>query len=209
MASQTIFLASQNPGKVGEFERLFANFDIVDVSLALPKVGSWQAADEKFSDLAENAKAKAQALAKQNNVWALADDSGLFVDGLNGFPGTQSARWLAGTDRQRNLGLLAKMKELSNRSANYQAYLCLCSPLAKKSWLFTGSIDGKISDHPMGEGGFGYDSIFIPAGQTQTFAQLPRQYKNLRSHRALATQKLLKFLKKNLDENPRFLSTTD
>jgi len=197
-----LLLATQNQGKIREFGELLVRtglsqsyhlLSLQDIDSHHPEVS------ETGKSFEDNARIKAQAYGHSTGVLTLADDSGLQVTALKGFPGIHSARWLDGSDDQRNQALLKKMFGLTNRTAHFVCSLCLFSPQQKKDWLFEGRIQGEIANQPVGNQGFGYDPIFIPQNFHQTFAQLGGKIKNHVSHRAVALGKLTRFLSKEND----------
>ena len=132
------------------------------------------------------------------NQWVFAEDSGLEVEGLNQLPGVHSARY-AGQNASdaENRAKLLKMLQLrspKNRQAAFQAVIALISP-EKEQFFFSGELKGEIATKEIGQTGFGYDSIFIPQGESQTLAELGLGFKNKVSHRFLATQKMSLHLK--------------
>jgi XTP/dITP diphosphohydrolase len=123
-----------------------------------------------------------------------ADDTGLEVDALNGEPGVYSARYAGEpSNTQRNIEkLLENLKGKENRKAQFTTVIAVI--LNNEIYFFEGAISGQIIDNQRGEGGFGYDSVFIPDGYDKTFAELPAEVKNSISHRAVAMQKFKEFI---------------
>lgn len=167
--------------------------------------------EEDAATFAGNAVKKALSLVswlKQNEDftegWVLADDSGLEVDCLDGAPGVRSARFAATenhhgntTDEQNNTKLLTELQGLAahHRSARFRCVLALAAAgCFGQPELFEGSVEGKITESPRGEHGFGYDALFIPDGFSQTFGELGPEIKNQLSHRAAALRKLSNWL---------------
>lgn len=139
-----------------------------------------------------NAIKKAQSLADFTGDWALADDSGLEVDALDGAPGVYSARFAGehGNDTANNALLLEKLSGVSDRSARFVCVLALCHP-GRAPLIFRGECEGHIAHSPSGEGGFGYDPLFVPEGHADSFAALGSGVKQNISHRARALNALL------------------
>jgi XTP/dITP diphosphohydrolase len=160
---------------------------LVDASACggMPKV------DESAPDFAGNAALKARALRARAPAgwWLLADDSGLAVDALDGAPGVRSARFAGadGDSAANNRKLLADLAGLppEQRGARFVCVLCLIDP-AGSEHFFTGTCAGRILEAPQGTGGFGYDPLFQPDGDTRSFASMPPAEKNHQSHRARA-----------------------
>jgi XTP/dITP diphosphohydrolase len=142
---------------------------------------------------AENALLKAHAAARFTGLPAVADDSGLCVDALNGMPGVFSARW-AGRhgDDKANLDLvLAQLADITDprRGAHFVCAAALALPDGKE-WVVEGRLDGNLTTSPRGNGGFGYDPIFVPQGSDITTAEMPPEDKDAISHRGRAFRAL-------------------
>jgi XTP/dITP diphosphohydrolase len=146
----------------------------------------------------ENAAEKALTISHLVHGSVLADDSGLEVDALGGAPGVHSARFagLRATDEENRFLLIKKLKELGAGAARAR-FRCVMVLASRGAMLgsFSGTVEGKVIPQERGHGGFGYDSMFIPDGYDQTFAQLPAVIKNSLSHRAQALGKVLEFLR--------------
>jgi len=200
-----LLLASNNPGKIHEVKHFFKGTQIEILSLDDVKI-----IDDSFADLAnqeieevgqtyqDNALLKAKFFADKTQLMTMAEDSGLEVASLDNFPGVNSKRWLSGSDLDRNMALLKKLEEITNRQAKFVAIICLYNPIDQSNHFFTGEVTGNITYQPKGATGFGYDSIFIPSEYQQTFAELGLAEKNKISHRLKALQKLKEFL--NVDK---------
>jgi XTP/dITP diphosphohydrolase len=149
---------------------------------------------ETGATLEDNALLKAHYVYDNYGMDCFADDTGLEVEALGGAPGVYSARYAGeGHDFDANIRkLLQEMKGVENRAARFRSVFALI--INGKEHLFEGSISGTILTHGHGNGGFGYDSIFVPNGYTQTFASMEAAVKNRISHRAIAAGKLAHFL---------------
>ena len=148
---------------------------------------------ETGSTLNENAEIKANYIFERFNCDTFADDTGLEVDTLNGAPGVYSARY-AGEDGNAAKNIEKLLKELKgekNRKAQFRTVIALIEN--GKKHFFEGKIEGKIKKKQKGNGGFGYDSVFIPDGYDKTFAELAPEVKNSISHRAKAMQLLVDY----------------
>lgn len=186
-----LIVASHNPGKVREIKALLGPHGIEPVSakeLGLPEP------EETGATFAANAELKARAAADAGNHPALADDSGLWVDALDGAPGIYSARW-AGPSKDFGIAMARVEKELLERkardfSAKFVCALSLAMPQGEIQ-TFQGEIHGRLTFPPRGRLGFGYDPIFIADGFDQTFGEIDPHVKNAMSHRARAFEKLL------------------
>jgi XTP/dITP diphosphohydrolase len=180
-------LATRNPGKAREIAAIYGHVNVVWLSLAdYPGIGE---VAEEGATYAENATAKARTVAGATGLAALADDSGIEVDALGGAPGVHSARFVgaAATDADRNARILALLEDVPEpgRTARYRAIVAVALP-AGPVRVFEGVCEGLIARVPRGSGGFGYDPIFVPAGETRTMAEIPADVKNRISHRARA-----------------------
>ncbi len=192
-----LLLATNNPGKVNEYRSLLKGIPLQLVSLA--DVGITTVVDEVGESLEENARLKATILAAESGLLALADDSGLEVDALNGEPGRLSARYAGegASDRDRINYLLSRMKDVppEKRSARFRCVISVATP-AGDVGICTGECRGFITLEPKGEHGFGYDPVFYLPEFGKTMAELPPELKNQISHRAKAAQKVYRLLKK-------------
>jgi XTP/dITP diphosphohydrolase len=186
-----LIVASHNPGKVREIRALLGPHGIDPVSakeLGLPEP------EETGATFATNAELKARAAADAGHHPALADDSGLWVDALDGAPGIYSARW-AGPAKDFRVAMARVEKELlESKARDYSAkFVCALSLAMPHGEIktFEGEIHGRLTFPPQGQLGFGYDPIFIADGFEQTFGEIDPHVKNAMSHRARAFEKLL------------------
>ncbi len=194
-----LVIASHNQGKVKEIRALLSPFGIEPVSaadLGLPEP------DETGTTFAANALLKAQASAEASGIVALADDSGLIVDALGGMPGVWAADWAEqppheggpGRDWYMAMGKVeGKLVALGpdiDRSARFVCTLALAWPDGHHQF-YEGQVKGALTWPPRGTLGFGYDPVFVPTGQSLTFAELPPEAKHAMSHRADAFAKLV------------------
>ncbi|MBE0668914.1 MAG: RdgB/HAM1 family non-canonical purine NTP pyrophosphatase, partial [Bacteroidales bacterium] len=150
---------------------------------------------EDADTLAENALFKAKFVHKRTGLNVFADDTGLEVDALGGAPGVYSARYAGeGRSFDDNINkLLEQMADAEDRTARFRTVIALI--LEEKEYLFEGTVEGVITSERRGDGGFGYDPVFLADGYNRTFAEIPLSEKNMISHRARAMRKLLAFLK--------------
>ena len=150
---------------------------------------------ETADTLEGNARQKARYIYENYQMDCFADDTGLEVESLNGAPGVFSARYAGnGHDSEANMQkLLHELKGKENRKAQFRTAICLI--MEGKEYLFEGIVKGEIIEEKRGGAGFGYDPIFVPEGFDKTFAELGNDIKNTISHRALAVEKLCRFLK--------------
>jgi XTP/dITP diphosphohydrolase len=186
-----LIVASHNPGKVREIKALLGPHGIEPISA---KELGLREPEETGASFAANAELKARAAADAGHHPALADDSGLWVDALDGAPGIYSARW-AGPSKDFRVAMTRVEKELLERKArDYSAkFVCALSLAMPHGEIktFEGEIHGHLTFPPKGLLGFGYDPIFIADGFEQTFGEIDPHVKNAMSHRARAFEKLL------------------
>ena len=183
-----IILASNNKNKMREFRELLAGTDAEPISQR--DAGCDFEVDETGTTFEENAFLKADAVLKATGCIAVADDSGLVVDALNGEPGIYSARYGFGhdaSDAERNRYLLGKLGNEKNRRARFVCCVCCCLPDGN-TITARGECEGEILDAPRGSNGFGYDPVFYLPERKMTYAELPSEEKNAISHRARALQ---------------------
>lgn len=190
-----ILIATGNAGKVGELSALFAelpfNFRGLDAFPSIDEV------PETASTFQANAELKAIGYAQQTGLISLADDSGLSVDALNGEPGVLSARYGGdvGFDQKMKM-VLSAMADSSDpvRTARFVCAMVLADPDGRILASVDGVCEGTIAHAPRGNGGFGYDPIFIPDGYNDTFGELNDAEKQQISHRARAAAKIMRYL---------------
>lgn len=201
----TLLFASTNAGKLDELRLLASSLKVVWSSISDLRDQSLEAPEESGVTFEENALIKAAYYAQATNLPTLAEDSGLILDAFPNFPGVKSARWLEGTDQQRNLDLLKRLSGKTNRVARFISVVCLYQPQTNEHEFFSGTVRGSISENLRGTGGFGYDPIFIPEGYKQTFAELGVEIKNRLSHRSIAFSQAVSYLRKH----PEFFTMAD
>ena len=186
-----LVVASHNEGKVREIKALLGPHGIQAISaasLGLPEP------EETGTTFAANARIKAEASAKAGHHAALADDSGLCVEALDGAPGIYSARW-AGPAKDFRVAMNRihdelRHKGLSTSAAKFVCALAIAMPSGEEC-VFEGEVHGHLSFPPRGTRGFGYDPIFVADGMDQSFAEIDPAKKHAISHRAKAFEKLL------------------
>jgi XTP/dITP diphosphohydrolase len=196
----TLVIASGNAGKVREFGRLLS-----DLGLETQPQPEGLEVEETGTTFAENARIKAEAVARATGCWALADDSGLSVDALGGAPGVHSARY-ADTDTARIERLLQELAAAAAatpvaRSAQFTAALALANPEGEVVLAVEGICPGTILEAPRGEGGFGYDPVFFVPDAGLTFAEMPHSQKAALGHRGRAFAALKPQLRDYLDQD--------
>ncbi|MDD6604481.1 MAG: XTP/dITP diphosphatase [Oscillospiraceae bacterium] len=197
--SEKFVLATHNPGKLKEMGAILAQFGVEVVS---PRdLGLTVDVEETGTTFAENAMLKAKAICAAAKLPAIADDSGLCVDALNGGPGVYSARYGGEglDDKGRYMLLLNSLRGQSTRTAHFTCAIACAFPNGD-TLTAEGRCDGTIAYAPMGEGGFGYDPVFFVPELKKTFGQLTAEEKSAISHRGRALEsfigKLETYLKK-------------
>lgn len=194
-----IVLATNNRHKVEEISARLKGSDIQ--ILTLSDLGCITDIPEEYETLEENARQKARFIYNRYGIDCIADDTGLEVEALNGRPGVYSARYSVdeapkideGLRSQYNIAkLLRELSNQENRRACFRTIICYIEN--GHEHFFEGKVCGQITHQPTGDKGFGYDSIFIPDGYNQSFAQMNMAEKNKISHRGKAIDKLIDYL---------------
>ena len=195
--STKLLIATNNNGKVAELQDLLSDIPVQLISLA--DFMNIIEVEETGTSFAENAQLKASGYAKQTGNLALADDSGLEVDALDGRPGVLSARYGG-----ESTGFAQKMAKLldeirltgsADRQARFVCSIAIADAAGNILISANGVCEGRIGDSPRGSGGFGYDPLFIPVGYEQTFGELDLAIKQTISHRSRAFQQIIPFLR--------------
>jgi len=214
VAGRTVVLATRNAAKLRELARILGADDPGGAQIKLVDLDEFPGAPdvpETGATFEENALLKARAIATFTGLPAVADDSGLCVDALNGMPGVFSARWAGGhADDRANLELvLAQVADVpgSRLGARFVCAAALVVPgsdpapsgdarhsRASREWVVTGRVEGRLVRVPRGSGGFGYDPIFLPDGFGQTTAEMTAEAKDAISHRGRAFRALTPFI---------------
>jgi len=184
-----LVIASNNAGKIREIRAIVQDIEL----LSLGDIGFTDEVAEPYHTFEQNALAKAEAIYQFCGKNVFADDSGICVNALHGSPGVDSAHYSGGRDDEQNLQrVLQELAGAEDRSAYYKAVICLI--WKDEVYYFEGVCEGIIIKEKRGEGGFGYDPIFVPAGFDQTFGELSPEIKNNISHRGKAVRKMVAFL---------------
>ena len=201
-----ILIATNNPGKLREFQHLFENMP--DAHIVSPNEAEiWREVAETGETFTDNALLKARAFyealpeeARVEGWWVLGDDSGLEVDAMGGAPGVHSNRWAGPntTAESRNQSLLDRLRDVPDeeRTARFRCVIALISPDGKE-YFVEGAVEGRIAHEPQGSGGFGYDPLFVlPNGRRMS--ELTPDEKNLISHRGVAGAKAAEIVKEGI-----------
>lgn len=189
-----IIIATQNSHKADEINEIARIFNCRDISFETIDKSLNFDVEENGLTFEENSLIKAKAANKLTDEYTLADDSGLCVDALDGAPGIYSARY-AETPQKRIDKLLNEIKNSDNRKAKFVCAITLINPKGEVIFTTRGECKGEIALTQSGTRGFGYDPVFIVDGTGKTMADMNEDEKNRLSHRSLAIQKLLEYLK--------------
>lgn len=183
-----LYLVSSNQGKIRELTRLAEGCGIELVPLDVPKV---EVQSESLLDIALYSATTAYLIARRPII---VEDSGLYIEHLNMFPGPMSSYVYRTIGVS---GILKLMEGAKNRRATFESVIALAAPTLRGVKLFRGRVHGTISEEPRGTGGFGFDPIFVPIGCGKTFAEMSIEEKNAISHRAAAFKAMSRWLSKN------------
>lgn len=188
-----LIFASHNENKVSEIRAMLPGF--VELK-SLNDIGYHTEIEETGTTLEENSKIKAETIYKLTGKNVFADDTGLFVDALDGAPGVFSSRYAGtGVSEDNIIKLLKELKGKENRDAHFKTVICLINN--GKTHFLEGRVDGIILKEKRGDDGFGYDPVFLPDNHELSFAEMDLNQKNKISHRYKAIQKLLEFISKH------------
>jgi XTP/dITP diphosphohydrolase len=190
MTNQIVF-ATNNANKVAEIKNVLGGqFEVI----SLKDAGIEIDIPEPYDTLEENARTKSTTIFELTSKDCFSEDTGLFVDALNGAPGVKSARYAGeqATNKDNIQKLLLQLNGIENRTARFRTVISLMQNGTEQQ--FEGICEGIILPAPIGEKGFGYDALFIPNGSSKSFAQMETEEKNLYSHRKKAVKKLIDFL---------------
>ena len=194
-----LLVASRNRRKLAELRRVLDAAGISGLTLlSLDDVGPFDEAPETGTTFEDNAVAKARDAFRATGVATMADDSGLEVDALNGMPGVLSARWAGvhGDDAANTALLLAQLRDVPD-ALRGAAFVSACALVSGSDEVVVrGRWPGSIVREPRGDGGFGYDPVFVPEGSSRTAAELTPEEKDAASHRGRALAALLPALRK-------------
>ena len=181
-----IVMASGNSGKIKEAQKILKEYKIIPMK----ELGIDIDVEEDKETFVGNAIKKAETIAKElNDKMCLADDSGIEIEYLNGFPGVHTKRWLNGTDRERNLAIIEKLQGVPKEKRKIKFITAIALSDGNKTISVEASIDGYVAQTPRGENGFGFDEIF-ELEDGRTLAELPNEEKNEISARKKALEKL-------------------
>lgn len=187
-----IVIASNNESKIKEIQDILKKYNIIPMKLLTKDLD----VEEDGNSFEENAIKKAKAISKQlNGKTCIADDSGIEIEYLDGFPGVKTKRWFNGTDRERNLAILEKLNNIPKENRKVKFVVAIAVANSENTISTTASIEGYISNEPRGENGFGFDEIF-ELENGKTLAELSNKEKDRISSRKIALEKIKKELEK-------------
>lgn len=185
-----VLIATANVHKLKEYRELLRGF-----AFKAPK--NLPSVSESGKTFKANAVIKARAYGQKFGLMTIADDSGLEIKALNGFPGIRSARFAGGNFAKARKEILKRLAGTADRRARFVCVIAVYLP-GNKIKTFTGTVNGRIANKETGNHGFGYDPIFFVPKIGRTFAQMSLKQKNFLSHRGRAAEKLIAFLKKSM-----------
>lgn len=200
-----IWIATSNKGKLNEFKVLLKSAFPTSEILSISDVSVFYPPPENGKTYMENARIKTKALKSvKPEDWVIGDDTGIEVKGLDNLPGIHSARYAgpkaADAENRAKMIKMLHLRNVTDRSASFKCCIIAYTPTGEE-WIFESEMKGSISKKESGDLGFGYDSIFIPDGKTQTLAELGPAYKNQFSHRALAIKQFITKATNSIDES--------
>lgn len=189
MNKKQIVVATTNLGKLKEIQFIFPNFIIT----SFKDMAYYPEIVESGETFEENALIKAKTIAMHFHTLCIADDSGICIDAFNGFPGVRTARFLEGTDRDRNLAILEKMKGIPKEKRTVTFHTCIAIADPNLAISVEKTLQGYIASNPRGENGFGFDEIF-ELEDGRTLAELSLEEKNGISNRRKALEEIKKYI---------------
>ena len=185
-----IIIASNNKGKIKEAQEILKDYEIISMSDAGMNID----VEEDQDTFERNAKKKAETIAKKlEGRMCIADDSGIEIEYLDGFPGVRTKRWFEGTDRERNEAIIEKLKGVPHEKRKIKFITALTLADCKKTNTVIGSMEGYVAECPRGENGFGFDEIF-ELENGKTLAELSSEEKNEISSRRKALEALREYM---------------
>lgn len=184
---KTVVIATANKGKVKEAQEILNDFTVIPMG----EIGINVDVEEDGKTFRENAIKKAQTIAKVISQRCIADDSGIEIECLNGFPGVITKRWHSGTDRERNMALLEKLSGVPKEKRKIRFVTAIALSDGKTTICKEGIVEGYVAEAPRGDNGFGFDEIF-ELENGKTLAELTQEEKNSISARKIALEQIKK-----------------
>jgi XTP/dITP diphosphohydrolase len=187
-----ILIGTNNGNKLTQFRRIFKKHIPEAELFSLADIKIEQDVEEDADTLLKNAKKKAKFFGDLSQMITLADDTGLFIDALNGEPGIHARRWHAGTEADRNKKILERMKNIpeKQRACRYKGVIAIYNPEKNSFWIYEGSLEGKVSEKIVKGLGFGYDPIFITKAYGKYYSELSDKERDAISHRGMGIREL-------------------
>ena len=189
MKKEKIVVASANNGKIKEIKSVFYDFDIY----SLLEMNYSKDIEEDQNTFEDNALKKAAVISNDLDILCIADDSGICIEALDGFPGVKTARWLKGSDRDRNMAIIEKMKDLPKEQRKVTFNVSIAIVNKNMTFVTTETLDGYISSEPRGNNGFGFDEIF-ELENGKTLAELSFEEKESIGCRRKALEKAKEYI---------------
>lgn len=188
-----LLIGTNNQNKLSQFRRIFARLAPDIELLSLADLNITDDVEEDGEDLMANAKKKAEFYGKISGRLALSDDTGLFIDALGGEPGMHARRWHAGTEEERYLKILERMKDVpeGKRTCRYTGVLAVYDPAKDTFWTYENNLEGRIAEAPLPGRGFGYDPIVIINEFDKHYSQLTDEERDYISHRGRGIQEFI------------------
>lgn len=193
-----ILIGTNNQNKLKQFRFLFSKYLPEIEVLSLADLDITDDVEEDAESLLENARKKAEFYAKKSGLPTIADDTGLFVDALGGEPGVHAKRWHEGTENDRCLKLIDRLKDVpeKDRTCRYKGVLAYFNPSNGRNWSYESNCEGLITDYFKGDNGFGYDQIFKFIEFDKQYAELTEEEKLIVGHRGKGIKMFVQVLTK-------------
>lgn len=192
-----LLLGTNNKNKIKQFKRIFESLGSDVELVTLDDLNINDDVDEDADNLLDNAKKKAKYYGNISGIISLADDTGLFIDALNGEPGIHAKRWHAGTDEDRYIKILERMINVTDnkRTCRYTGVLAVYNPKTNKFWTYQNDLEGVIAKEPRVKNGFGYDPIVIITKVNKYYSELSHEERDSLSHRGRGAAEFVKKIK--------------
>ena len=191
-----ILIGTNNENKLTQFRRIFKRHLPELEIISLKEAGIYDDVEEDADNLQDNARKKAKFYGESSGFLSLGDDTGLFIDALGGEPGIHAKRWHEGTEKERYLKVLERMKDIpEERTARYTGVLVVYDPVEKIFWEYEGKLEGTIAREPFEGYGFGYDPIFNTLSYGKYYSQLTDDERDAISHRGMGVREFAQYFK--------------
>jgi XTP/dITP diphosphohydrolase len=191
-----LLLGTNNLNKIKQFRKIFENLGSDIELVTLRELNISDDVEEDNDSLLDNAKKKARHYGTVSGILSLADDTGFFVDALNGEPGVHAKRWHQGTEEDRYMKILELTKNVPDkkRTCRYTGVLAIYNPISSTFWTYQNNLEGKIAKKPHAKNGFGYDPIVILTEINKYYSELPSKERNRFSHRGKGIAEFVKMI---------------